>query len=466
MNNTGWKIYFWVYSIFEGLDIVTSIFNFHSLSIGDYIDRILSVTIAIALFAFAYNKKIVSQLYWRIYFWLIMAYISIQIIYSFTPWRFASNILLGKYTTQVYNQVPVSLSIAIGIPCTLLCLPIFYVLFALAYKNVFKKEKMPENKDLKTSGLSIASLVLGLSGLIFGPLTTIPAFITGVISLFKIKKGKVKGSGLAWTGITIFIVQSFFIYWFTILVVYIVFLPGLRTGYQDAVKHMSPAESKFYNEKLSKIKQDSDEAYVVKVLGKPKSISTIGNATTYQYSCPDKFTLNCSYSITITDHAVSNIYWMDLKRFYFTRTFTDLDKTYYFDNYDVTFTLQPGWSEYTYSADDLKKDPNPPLTFTRVNGTGVMYADEFTLDKPFDINDHIKSIDLGEPVNGVKKSVKNGVSYYELEFKKDKDFYNMTYIVKPDVALLFTYYNPNGAADSSELSDVKKTIATADAEKK
>ncbi len=38
-----------------------------------------------------------------------------------------------------------------------------------------------ENKNLPYSRLALASLVLGLVGLLPGPITTLPAFITGIL---------------------------------------------------------------------------------------------------------------------------------------------------------------------------------------------------------------------------------------------------------------------------------------------
>lgn len=56
----------------------------------------------------------------------------------------------------------------------------------------------------KTSGMAIASLVLGILGFIFWVLTAIPAIILGIIALGQIKRsgGQLGGSGLAIGGIT------------------------------------------------------------------------------------------------------------------------------------------------------------------------------------------------------------------------------------------------------------------------
>jgi hypothetical protein len=55
----------------------------------------------------------------------------------------------------------------------------------------------------KTSGAAIASLVCGLLGFLTGPITGIPALITGHIARKKIRNsgGAISGSGMALTGL-------------------------------------------------------------------------------------------------------------------------------------------------------------------------------------------------------------------------------------------------------------------------
>ena len=64
-------------------------------------------------------------------------------------------------------------------------------------------EQPPLVSVAKTSGLAIASLVLGILSMCSGFLTGIPALILGVIALSKISKstGMLKGQGLAVTGL-------------------------------------------------------------------------------------------------------------------------------------------------------------------------------------------------------------------------------------------------------------------------
>ncbi len=61
------------------------------------------------------------------------------------------------------------------------------------------------NPDTKTSGLAIASFVLGILSVLFAIFTAIPAIILGIISLVKISKsaGQLKGKGFAIVGIAI-----------------------------------------------------------------------------------------------------------------------------------------------------------------------------------------------------------------------------------------------------------------------
>ena len=65
-------------------------------------------------------------------------------------------------------------------------------------------QSAPMQAQPASSGLAIASLVCGICGLfVFGPLTGIPAVITGHIALSKIKKsgGIIHGRGMAIAGL-------------------------------------------------------------------------------------------------------------------------------------------------------------------------------------------------------------------------------------------------------------------------
>ena len=62
-----------------------------------------------------------------------------------------------------------------------------------------------ENSQTRSSGLAIASLILGCLALAFGALTGIPAVVLGIIAAVKISKsnGKLRGMGLAIAGIAL-----------------------------------------------------------------------------------------------------------------------------------------------------------------------------------------------------------------------------------------------------------------------
>ncbi|MHC4159766.1 MAG: DUF4190 domain-containing protein, partial [Planctomycetota bacterium] len=62
-----------------------------------------------------------------------------------------------------------------------------------------------ENPDAKTSGLAIAALVLAILSPFACFFTALPAIILGIIALVKISKssGRLKGNGLAITGIAL-----------------------------------------------------------------------------------------------------------------------------------------------------------------------------------------------------------------------------------------------------------------------
>lgn len=70
------------------------------------------------------------------------------------------------------------------------------------------------------SGLATASLVCGISGFIFGPLTGIPAVVTGHMALSQIKKsgGLVQGGGIALAGLILGYITTLLIAGIAILV--------------------------------------------------------------------------------------------------------------------------------------------------------------------------------------------------------------------------------------------------------
>lgn len=66
-----------------------------------------------------------------------------------------------------------------------------------------ENQHAPQTPPAASSGLATVSLICGIGSVIFGPLTGIPAVITGHIALGKIKKsgGVLQGRGLAITGL-------------------------------------------------------------------------------------------------------------------------------------------------------------------------------------------------------------------------------------------------------------------------
>ena len=56
---------------------------------------------------------------------------------------------------------------------------------------------------LPTSGLAVASMILGICSIVFNIFTAIPALILGIIALTQIKDGRSKGKGMAVTGIVL-----------------------------------------------------------------------------------------------------------------------------------------------------------------------------------------------------------------------------------------------------------------------
>lgn len=95
------------------------------------------------------------------------------------------------------------------------------VLCGLALRGTASEANINAQADKsQTSGLAIASLVLGIACIVWGPLTAIPGLILGIISIVKIKRsrGLLKGRPFAIVGIIIsaipIVLFGLFILWF------------------------------------------------------------------------------------------------------------------------------------------------------------------------------------------------------------------------------------------------------------
>ena len=62
-------------------------------------------------------------------------------------------------------------------------------------------ENIPLYEEVPTSGMAIASLILGIASFFCSLLTAIPGLILGILGLKKIKTGEKQGKGLAIAGI-------------------------------------------------------------------------------------------------------------------------------------------------------------------------------------------------------------------------------------------------------------------------
>ena len=100
-------------------------------------------------------------------------------------------------------------------------------------KGIVTKALSPE---AKTSGLAIASFALGILGFCTFFITAIPAIILGIVALVKIAKsgGKLKGNGLAITGIVVPSVSVLFV--LPIMLMLGILMPALARTRQIAFR--------------------------------------------------------------------------------------------------------------------------------------------------------------------------------------------------------------------------------------
>ncbi len=242
-----------------------------------------------------------------------------------------------------------------------------------------------------------------------------------------------KGRGFAWTGITIFIVQ-------TVLLAVIIIIAinynnntfsDVPVPYQNAIKHMNKTDLSYYDNTISKIHQGESEQDVEMTLGKPKRVKTDNGFLVYGYDCPKPSIAQCGISILFKNNNIISIQWWNDFRFWFRRDFTDLDKVYVVDGYDFMLTLQSGWDEQTFTEQDLKEWPSAPkyAYLKNNNPTGILYVSPIKLTNKFDIQDFISQTGLGQPTDGVKEYTIGNTTYYQFKLIDKKN--NFTYQFMP-----------------------------------
>ncbi|HVA97117.1 MAG TPA: DUF4190 domain-containing protein [Candidatus Acidoferrales bacterium] len=323
-----WKIYFWYYSVSQSLFLFTLPLAWSKYSIGDWITIVINIALCVVLYSYAFQKKILERLYWKILFWITITEFILHTLYQNTSFSILDFLFKPKHLIQASSVYlfPEPVTKILSIISIVFMVLILYALYNLSYGKIEKKEKVKkiikEAKDAKYSKAAITSLVTGIIGFVLGPLFTVIAFITGIIGLQKIEeaKGKLKGKNFAWAGIICSIIQFVFII-VVVLVLYLVIRPGLIDGYQQAVKHMNKDELTYYNATLKHLSKKSTSQQVTKLLGSPRKVTKSDSQTTYVYDCPKRIDAVCPITIVTKNNRVSSISWWNPQRFFFYRNF-------------------------------------------------------------------------------------------------------------------------------------------------
>lgn len=139
-----WKIYFVFISIFTILAFYDYFSNLN-WTFYDLIAFLSTAIFAIGIYAFTFNRKIFSSLFWRIYFWLFIVWNTFDLFYLFTPLK--NNKHLGYFfQSNVYPDTQITfenkLACIFCMSLLLLLLPSFYMLYRLGYpkKEPHKKK--------------------------------------------------------------------------------------------------------------------------------------------------------------------------------------------------------------------------------------------------------------------------------------------------------------------------------------
>ena len=130
-----WKIYFW----FSAIALIYLVYAFLLLlapykseqlpspTSGDWIFGAFYIVLLIGLWAFVFGKRSLASLkFWKIIFWVVIAYVFQDFLYFVMPEGLKPSILMEAALTSSFSGTLISHLVAI---------PNYYAIYWLAYKQ-------------------------------------------------------------------------------------------------------------------------------------------------------------------------------------------------------------------------------------------------------------------------------------------------------------------------------------------
>lgn len=318
-----WKVYFFIYGFFIVFGTLGTIVTHSATGILVIPDFIVTILSSVGMFSYSFHKKILTKKFWKFVWWSVVVLTVIEVSSKLFPHPYLRNF----YFLHTKTQTPVFLSIILS----LLSIPLFYMLYQLAFKD-FQEQTSEAKKQVQKpySELAITSFILGVTSIFLPLLLTLPSCITGILALQKIAKGKERGKGMAWFGIGVFFFQSTMLGIILVSAMIVGFhMQAEKTQTQNmskktALQKMSTNELEYLHRHIEKITADTtpDAAFVL--LGEPSAILNLGAyGNQYLYACPeDSEDTTCVIRVYFYDSKAYKLTWENEDKFTITTYLT------------------------------------------------------------------------------------------------------------------------------------------------
>lgn len=133
-----WKIYFWIFAILSILGLFTYL-QFIPWNLGSWFEVITSLLAVLGSFAYIYQKKIFSPMFWKLFFWLVIINWVLALVYELTTLK--TMFELPQLLQSQHEISPVG--IVFGI---ILASPAIYAVYQLGQGKTFGKTSKKKKK--------------------------------------------------------------------------------------------------------------------------------------------------------------------------------------------------------------------------------------------------------------------------------------------------------------------------------
>lgn len=143
-----WKIYFWFGIVLTVVSMV-SFFAPEKQNIPVHVFLIITYCVAlVGLYSFAFQKSLISQHFWKYYFWFYILLDVIYLTYGFLPTNYAHYVsFLAVYQDDSTQNTIIN---------TVLDIPIIYAMYCLVWDQPLHTSSKKQNEKYKWGMIQIA----------------------------------------------------------------------------------------------------------------------------------------------------------------------------------------------------------------------------------------------------------------------------------------------------------------------